>query len=71
MIVYVVMALAALMVYRFWPDICRNIVNTGLDRPQEQATPVDRFHQLTNEPPLETKLKGAIGNLRSPNGGAP
>lgn len=51
--------------YRYWPDICRSIVNTGLEssKPKE-PTPVERFQEVVNGPP-PIRADPAIANLAS------
>jgi hypothetical protein len=38
--------------WKYWPDICRSIVNTGLeaDKPKE-PTAVERLHEVVHGPP--------------------
>jgi hypothetical protein len=37
--------------YRFWPDLCAHIVNTGLAEERREVTPVEKLRAAVSAPP--------------------
>lgn len=63
MVTYLIIAAVAIAAYRYWPDICESIVNTGLAEIKREATPVEKLRAQLDAPTPAPNQPSAVDAL--------